>query len=94
MDDATFKNYWDILEALDPYYGRSMFEKVVEAQQKLQDSSPKQKPGKDFAAWRGPFMSVARLLKMDDATIIGFARQLLKPHIADRASIKFDDQQL
>ncbi|KAF1836482.1 hypothetical protein BDW02DRAFT_577973 [Decorospora gaudefroyi] len=88
-----FESYLDILEGLDPYYARSTYEKVSDAQSKLSDGSLKTAPNEKFADWRGRFMSVCRLVKLSDQAMIGYARTFLRPSLAVAASHAFEDEQ-
>jgi hypothetical protein len=92
VDHMKFENHLDLIEALDPYYSRSTFEKQSEAQAKLTDGSLKMGPTKKFADWRGRFMAVHELVKMPDAAMIGYARKYLQPNLAAGASHGFDDE--
>ncbi|KAF1828427.1 hypothetical protein BDW02DRAFT_593259 [Decorospora gaudefroyi] len=78
---------------LDPYYARSTYEKVSDAQSKLSDGSLKTAPNEKFADWRGRFMSVCRLVKLSDQAMIGYARTFLRPSLAVAASHAFEDEQ-
>ncbi|KAG9383027.1 Asp-protease-2 multi-domain protein [Pyrenophora tritici-repentis] len=93
IDDLKFEHYLDLLEGLDPYYARSTYEKVSEAQSQLADGSLKMGSSESFADWRGRFMSVCRLVKLPDSAMIGYARAFLRPGLAAAASHAFDDEQ-
>ncbi|KAG9379360.1 Asp-protease-2 multi-domain protein [Pyrenophora tritici-repentis] len=93
IDDLKFEHYLDLLEGLDPYYARSTYEKVSEAQSQLADGSLKMGSSESFADWRGRFMSVCRLVKLPDSAMIGHARAFLRPGLAAAASHAFDDEQ-
>jgi hypothetical protein len=92
VNHMKFESYLDLIEALDPYYSRSTFEKQSEAQAKLTDGSLKMGPTEKFADWRGRFMAVHQLVKMPDAAVIGYARKYLRPNLAAGASHGFDDE--
>jgi hypothetical protein len=65
---------------------------VAKAQEELTNSTLKQK-AEGFAEWRGRFMRVQRLVKLPNNVMLGYARKLLRPSLADRALIRFNDKQ-
>jgi hypothetical protein len=95
IDDVKAISYLDLLEALDPFYGNSTYEKISDALSKLTDPKQplKQRNDESFALWRGRFMAIHKLAKQSDHFMLGQARKLMKPSLAHAASAGFDDQQ-
>ncbi|KAI8930412.1 hypothetical protein NX059_000002 [Plenodomus lindquistii] len=90
IDDMAFRNIYDLLDTLDQYFSRSSYERVADAQAKLQDGSLRM-GNQSFAEWRGMFVPIIRRCKLPEAAMVGYARQNMRPGLAKDASIGFDD---
>jgi hypothetical protein len=93
VDDLRFNSYLDLIEALDPYYSRSTFEKQADAQSKLTNGTLQMGAHEKYADWRGRFMAIHQLVKMSDAAMIGYACKYLRPSLAAGASHGFNDEE-
>jgi hypothetical protein len=76
------KHYLDILDAMDVYFKQETYEKVMEAENSLRDSSLQQKNGETFVSWRQRFMKVAASLEKSDREMIAYAREFMRPALA------------
>jgi hypothetical protein len=76
------KHYLDILEAMDVYFEQEAYEKVMEAETALRDSSLQQKNGETFVSWKQRFMKVATSLDKSDREMIAYARKFMRPGLA------------
>ncbi|KAH9860382.1 hypothetical protein J1614_011713 [Plenodomus biglobosus] len=87
-----FRNFYELLDALDECYGQTTYEKISGAQPKVQDRSLRQ-TNQSFAEWRGTFVPLIKKLNFPKSAMVGYARQFMRPSLAKDASIGFDDNQ-